>query len=183
MQQRLWPREPTIFTDCPCMSSHIQERTHRIPLNLGVSISWAQKWWQDKWPNFNFKIFVYAPEFHFLTFPLDYFQDHFSNKQESCPSPHPTPNPPYIHTHLKSAIQEEGSLCCVEIPAVTRSHILFHHLIPQERDGQVLSRWCRDGFLWEASSGELNSGEELMSLRASQEGCKLWILVIERKRN
>lgn len=178
MQQRLWPREPTIFTDCPCMSSHIQERTHRIPLNLGVTISWAQKWWQDKWPNFNFKIFVYAPEFHFLTFPLDYFQDHFSNKPRIMSF---SPRPP-THTHLKSAIQE-GSLCYVEIPAVTRSHILFHHLIPQERDGQALSRWYRDGFLWEASSGELNSGGELMSLRASQEGCKLWILIIERKRN
>lgn len=146
------------------MSSHIQERTHRIPLNLGVTISWAQKWWQDKWPNFNFKIFVYAPEFHFLTFPLDYFQDHFSNKPGIMSFSPPSPTGPlstHIHTHTFKKC----------------------YLIPQERDGQVLSRWCRDGFLWEASSGELNSGEELMSLRVGQEGCKLWILVIERKEN
>lgn len=130
MQQRLWPREPTIFTDCPCMSSHIQERTHRIPLNLRVTISWAQKWWQDKWPNFNFKIFVYAPEFHFLTFPLDYFQDHFSNKPGIMSFP---PSPPPTHTHTVKKCYSGGlTVLCWN----TCSHKTSHPFSPPYTTGE-----------------------------------------------
>lgn len=135
MQQRLWPREPTIFTDCPCMSSHIQERTHRIPLNLGVTISWAQKWWQDKWPNFNFKIFVYAPELHFLTFPLDYFQDHFSNKQGIMSFSPPHPQPP-THTHTFKKCYSGGGLTV--LCWNTCSHKISHPFSPPYTTGE---RW------------------------------------------
>lgn len=45
--------------------------------------------------NFHFKILVYAPGFQFCTFPLDYFQDHFSNKPGNMPL---SPSPPQFKT-------------------------------------------------------------------------------------
>lgn len=114
-----------------------------------------------------FKMLVYAPEFHFLTFPLDYFQDHFSNKPGNMPL---SPSPP---SNLKSAVQE-GSLCCVETSAARRrAHVVFYHLMPRERRQPGAFSVVQGGLRWEEAREELHS----------EEGRKLWILVIESKGN
>jgi len=92
------PVEPKILTKCPfmdrrpvktftdpCTDNPVQER-----ICVGILLIqdasyhlWARRDGQEKRPNFNLKIFEYAPEFHFI-FPF-IFKIRFLLSQQTCP--------------------------------------------------------------------------------------------------
>lgn len=157
MLQTPWSIEPELLTECPftgdvcwllCTQCHLRKNTQQHPRNSGRELTTHGHKEEGRRSEQTSNLKYLCTRISL--FILEYFQDHFSNKPGKPPTP--------MYKMLFRRAQ-----CCVETSAVVRSHLVFHHLIPQEIRNQARVGWCER---W--AREELHS-EKLMST----EGCQV----------